>query len=104
MITNSVKAALGMPIENIIQKDLNGYWTEIILHSDKPGVFDSLFISEEIKDNLIERDLWIEKGTQVGGFSGANEAIGTIVLRFDNKEKMEAVLSNQDKYVKVILK
>ena len=104
MITNSVKAALGMPIEDINQRDINGYWTEIILHSDKPGVFDSLFISEEIKDNLIERDLWIDRGTQVGGFSGANEAIGTIVLRFDNKEKMEAVLSNQDKYVKVILK
>lgn len=104
MITNSVKAALGMPIEDINQRDINGYWTEIILHSDKPGVFDSLFISEEIKDNLIERDLWIDRETQVGGFSGANEAIGTIVLRFDNKEKMEAVLSNQDKYVKVILK
>ena len=104
MITNSVKAALGMSIEDINQRDINGYWTEIILHSDKPGVFDSLFISEEIKDNLIERDLWIDRGTQVGGFSGANEAIGTIVLRFDNKEKMEAVLSNQDKYVKVILK
>ena len=103
MITNSVKAALGMQIENITQSDINGHWTEIILHSDKPGVFDSLFISEEIKNNLIERDLWIEKGTQVGGFSGANEAIGTIILRFDNKEKMEEVLSNQDKYVKVIL-
>lgn len=104
MILNSVKAALGMELDEINQKDINGYWIEIILHSEKAGIFDSLYISEEIQENLVEKDLWIESGTQIGGFSGANEAIGTVILRFDNKEKMEEVLLNQKKYVNVILK
>lgn len=103
MIINSVRAALGMKIENIIQRDIDGYWAEIILHSTKSGTFDKLWVSEEIKNNIVEKDLWIEEGTQIGGFSGANEAIGTLVLKFNNKEKMDEILSNQNKYIKVIL-
>ena len=103
LITNTVKASLGEKIEKVEQKEIDGYWAEIILHSEKAGIFESLWISENLKENLIERDLWISKGTKVGGFSGANEAIGTLVFKFDSKEKMEEVLSGQNKYIKVIL-
>lgn len=36
-------------------------------------------------------------------FIGANESIGTLVLKFESQEKMEEVLSNQEKYIKVLL-
>ena len=104
LIENSVRAALGMQLNEIEMKDIEGYWAEIILHSDKKGIFDKLWISEELNENLVENDLWIDEGTQVYGFSAANEAIGTLILKFDNKEKMEEVLLNQNKYIKVILK
>ena len=104
LISNSIKAALGEEIDDIKQKDIEGYWAEIILHSDKPGIFDSLWISEEVDRNLVEKDLWIKSGSKVGGFSGANEAIGTLVLKFDSDIEMEEVLSNQNKYIKVITK
>lgn len=104
LVTNAVRAALGEETQGIIQKDIEGYWAEIILHSDKPGIFESLWISEELSNNLIERDLWIEKGTKIGGFSGANEAVGTLVLRFDNEEELQKVLSNQSNYIKIIIK
>lgn len=104
LITNAVRAALGEPIVGVEQKPYDGIWAEIVLHSDRTGVFDELWISSQIERNLIERDLWIERGTRVGGFSAANEAIGTLVMRFDTENEMEEVLSNQGKYVKVILK
>jgi biotin carboxylase len=104
LITNSVRAAVGDEIVGVEQKDYNGCWAEIILHSEKSGVFDSLWISEEIADNIVERDLWIESGDSVGGFSGANEAIGTLVLRFDTQERLNEVLLDQGNYVRVILK
>lgn len=44
-----------------------------------------------------------EKGTLVGGFEAANEAIGTLILKFENQERIEEVLGNQSKYVKVKL-
>lgn len=104
LITNAVRAAVGDPVVDVEQKPYNGCWAEIILHSEKSGVFDHLWVSDNIKANIIEEDLWIETGALVGGFSGANEAIGTLVLRFDTHEELEKVLENQKDYVQVVLK
>lgn len=103
MITNIVKSALGMELDVIEQKELKDHWAEIILHSEKEGTFEKLWISEEISSNIVENDLWIETGTHVGGFSGANEAIGTMVLKFDSQIQMNNVLNNQNNYIKVIV-
>lgn len=104
LITNAVRAAIGEPVQDVVQKDYDGCWAEIILHSEKAGVFDTLWVADEIAENIVENDLWVESGASVGGFSGANEAIGTLVLRFDNHECLKRVLEDQDRYVKVILK
>ena len=103
MITNMVKYSVGLPIDKIEQKPYKGCWAEIVLHSDKEGIFDSLWLSEDIRKNVVEEDLWIKKGTMVGAFKAANEAIGTLVLNFDTQEQIDEVLSNQEKFVKVIL-
>ena len=104
LVENAVRAALGLPAVRIEQKPYDGCWAEVVLHSDKPGIFESLWISDEIKDNVFERDLWIEHGTKVGGFTAANEAIGTLVLKFENEEKMQRVMNAVGTYVKVVVK
>lgn len=102
LIKNAVRAAIGEPVEGVEQKPYDGFWSEVILHSDKAGIFKKLEISDEIKANVVEEDLWIDKGVKIGGFSAANEAIGTLVLRFDSKEKMDKVMNNIDNHVKVV--
>ena len=104
LVENSVKAALGMPIVGVEQKPYDGCWAEVILHSDKPGIFDSLWIDESISNAVYERDLWIEPGTKVGGFSAANEAIGTLVLRFDTDERLQEVMKDSAQYIRVLLR
>ncbi len=104
LITNAVRAAVGMPIESIEQKPYNGCWAEIILHSDNCGCFENLYISEEIKKNIVETDLWVANGDMIEGFSAANAAIGTVVLKFDSEEELETVMNNIEKYVRVVTK
>ncbi len=103
LITNAVRACVGEPIVDVEQRPYNGYWAEIILHSDKPGVFDRLWISDEIRPNVIEKDLWVESGAIVMGFSAANEAIGTLVLKFDSQEEANDVMERTDQLARVVL-
>ena len=104
LVENAVRAAMGLPTEGVEQKPYDGCWAEVILHSDRPGLFDSLWIDPSIAEAVYERDLWIEPGTAVGGFSAANEAIGTLVLKFGTAERLEAVMGDIGEYVKVLLK
>ena len=104
LVTNAVRAAVGLPTEGVEQKPYDGCWAEIILHSDTAGVFDRLWIAEEIRGNIVEEDLWITPGTKVGGFSAANEAVGTLVLKFETEEQLQRVMNDVPRYVKVQLK
>lgn len=104
LITNSVRAAVGLPVDTIEQKPYEGCWGEIVLHSTNSGCFKELWISEEIKNNVVECDLWVTEGTNIGGFTAANEAIGTLILNFENEKVLKSVMDNQSEYIKVILK
>ncbi len=102
LIEAAVSAALGEKV-NVVQKPYNGYWAEIILHSKKPGIFERIDISEELTGEIIETDLWVQPGDYVGGFSGANEAIGTLVLRYEDRETMEREIEKIDELVKSVV-
>lgn len=105
MITAITRAIVGDPIlEPIEQKPYNGHWAEIILHSDESGVFDHLEISKELPAEIVEEDLWVEKGDKVESFEGANNAIGTLVLKFQTAEELEKAITNQRSWLKVVVK
>lgn len=100
-ISNAVRAAVGMHTENINSLVFDGYWAEIILHSNVAGNFSSIGIDEKYRNNIIEEDVWVKKGNPIKTFQGANDAIGTLVLRFDNQEEMEFALNKRDEWVKI---
>ena len=105
MITAITRAMVGDPIlEPIDQKPYNGHWAEIILHADNDGVFDHLEISKELPAEIVEEDLWVENGDKVEGFEGANNAIGTLVLKFQSAEELEKSITNQRSWLKVVVK
>ena len=105
MITAITRAMVGDPIlEPIEQKPYNGHWAEIILHADESGVFDHLEISKDLPAEIVEKDLWVEKGDKVESFEGANNAIGTLVLKFQTAEALEKAITNQREWLKVIVK
>ncbi|MBQ4507990.1 MAG: ATP-grasp domain-containing protein [Paludibacteraceae bacterium] len=102
MITAQVRAAVGDPVGNIEQKPYNGHWAEVILHAPKAGRFAGLEIASSLKAQVIEHDLWVKEGDAVEAFHGANDAIGTLVLRFDNKVEMEYAITLQSEWLKII--
>lgn len=104
MITNITRAVVGDSIENIEQKPYIGHWAEIIIHSDTSGIFDHIEISKDLPAEVIEKDLWVSKGDNVDTFEGANNAIGTLVLRFYTIEDMKTYIVKPDKWLRVVVK
>ena len=104
LIEKSILAALGEEIDGCFSNELNGYWSEVILHADQAGVFQDVWVEESIRPHVVETDLWVSKGVGVPAFRAANDAIGTLVLHFDDQEKMNHVMEHFSDYVKVIVK
>jgi len=104
MITAQVRAAVGDSVEGIEQKPYNGHWAEIIVHADKDGVYEQIEINKNLPATVIEEDMWVKKGDSVCSFMGANDAIGTLVLRFNSAEELEKAITNQKQWLKVVVK
>ena len=105
MITAITRAVVGDPIlEPIEQKPYIGHWAEIILHADKTGTFDHLEIDRNLPAEIVEEDLWVKKGDKVESFEGANNAIGTLVLKFQTAEELEQAITHQREWLQVVVK
>lgn len=102
LIENSVRNAVNLPLLPIDNKKSSGFLAEVIIHSDKEGIFKSLEISDKIKSYLVQIDLWVKPGDKISTFTGANNSLGTMVLRFPERNIMEKTLSTIENWSKVI--
>ena len=104
LITAMTRYCVGDSVPKIEQRPYNGHWAEIILHADESGTFDHLDIGKDLSAKVVEIDLWVKTGDKVKSFEGANNAIGTLVLRFQTAEELEHAITHQRDWLKVVVK
>ena len=104
LIENNVRGALGLPLLPMSDPVYNGAWAEFIVHSNKAGKFVSLDIDPSFEEkHLVQNDLWVSPGDSVSEFTGANQTIGTLVLKFDSHEQAEEYLAKPGDWHKVVV-
>lgn len=57
-----------------------------------------------IKKAIVEQDLWVEPGAEVKAFTAANRAFGTLILRSENENRLQEVMKDPSRFIKVKLK
>lgn len=103
LITAITRAMVGDEPGLIEQKQYEGHWAEIILHADNGGVFQGIEINSSLDAEVVETDLWVNPGDTIRGFEGANDAIGTLVLKFDTIQDLEVTLVDQRSWIKILV-
>ena len=94
IISNACRVAVGDTPVDCHQKPLSGHWAEVILHSNLTGRFNRLVLDPRLPAEVVDTDLWVKPGDPVQAFIGANNAIGTLILRFDDDASMIRSLQN----------
>ena len=104
LIANNVRGALGLPMDEMTDPVYTGSWAEFIVHSNKPGAFVALEIDPAFAvTHLVQNDLWVKPGDTVSEFTGANQTIGTLVLKFDSHKQAHAYLTHPETWMRVIV-
>ena len=104
LITAAVRAAVGDEVAGVEQKPYRGHWAEVVLHADRDGRFAGLDIDGKFRaEHVVEEDLWVRAGDAVSSFKGANDAIGTLMLRFETGKELEEVLDRQKEWLKIVV-
>ena len=85
LVENAVRGAVGLPLKEFGQEEAKGIFSRCMVLPGRSGVYKGLYISPEIKDSIREVEMWVKPGDMVERFSGANGAIGMLLLEFDSK-------------------
>ena len=102
LVQNAVRAAVGLPVDDMSDPVYKGHWAEIILHSRQAGAYQSVQIAPEVMPFVVQEDYWVSPGEEIERFSGANKAIGTLVLNFPDRETLEKYMSDDSWYQVIV--
>lgn len=95
LIKASVQTALGINPTGVCEPEYNGYWYQLMLHSNKDGVYKNVVYAPGLKESyLVEEQLWIEPGDRVSAFTSANHAFGSVMLCFQSQNDLANFMAN----------
>ena len=102
LIRNAVKAAVGLPVEEMHNPVYSGHWSIVMLHAQRDGVFRGLEIAPDARASVVEEDLWVEPGDPVEAMTGANKAIGSLVMNWPSEEERDARMQNPSAWLRIL--
>lgn len=104
LVKYTVDSALGLDCSDLEMKETEGYYASYMLHAIEDGVVESLWYSDEIKENIVEESIFIQAGDEVKKFDGSNHTLGTMIMKFDSEEEMLDKMDNMENYLRVVVK
>ena len=105
LIEAEVQKAVGEKVNDITMPHYDGFYVNYIVHSNQNGIFEKAILDEHFKkEHVIEAEIRVNAGEHVETFKGANNAIGTLFLHFENRQQMDDALANQSEWLKVVVK
>ena len=88
-------------IPNIVNNSDKKYSCYYVIRTFSKGILKKIECSPEIEKNIIKKYLYKNIGDNVNYFSGANEAIGILLMTFESRIEMNAFYENTGESIKV---
>jgi len=104
LVKYTVEAAIGNDCSELKMVEPKGFYASYMVHSISDGVIESIWYSDEIRENILEESLHCKKGDSVKQFNGSNETLGTMILKFESESEMLKKMDNMEEYINIIVK
>lgn len=103
LIEAEMLKAIDMPYKPISDAQFSDCWCNYILHSNTGGIFKEIRYSKGFMDAcVVEEGILAKVGDMIQPFTGANQSLGTIFLRFNTREDLNQFISAPNRYILVI--
>lgn len=106
LIEAEVRKAVGLPLNEVRQTECSGfwYWQGIYVDQEQSGRLKKIYIDDDIKDKYVVLcEIDAKEGDMVMPFSGANMSMGDVLMHFDTREELDAVMSSFRKWMHIEL-
>ncbi len=102
LIEAEVCKAIGEPLPEFKMPHYDAIYVNDILHSKRDGIFMGVEYEADFKKkHVLNEAIYPSIGSHVNSFKGANDAIGSVFLKFQSRAETNDYISNKNQIVKV---
>lgn len=102
MVPYVIKAALGEDCSDLKMAPVKGFWSNYMAHANETGKYVGIEYDEDFKKrHVVDYVTDTKIGDMVHKYRDAQDCVGELILRYDNREQMDEVIENMDKYVRI---
>ena len=103
LVTYSVKAAMGEPIQKTGFGKPSGFYAYYAVHSLTDGILKKVDIDPDAQKMILENHLIKKPGDRISAFTGANTTLGCLLMKFDSSEQMLDMMDHSEKWIRIEL-
>jgi biotin carboxylase len=100
----TILAAVGDSCKDLKDKSYHSCVSSYVVHSMEDGIYEDIWISDKIKNDIVRFDMFIKKGEKVRKFNNASFGIGAMLIKFDSVEQMTYRMDHMEEFIRVIVK
>lgn len=102
LVECAIKAAMGDDLSHITLGIQNGFWSYYAVHSNYGGILDNIVLRDSVKqNNIVDNYIKKKKGDKINAFSGANDTLGCLIMKFDSMNQMLEMMDNSHNWVEI---
>ena len=102
-ILNAVGMDCGDLIETVQKERQEKYYSSYVVHSLDDGIYKKLWISDEIREDIVLSDMFVSAGEQVKKFNHGGFGIGAMIIKHKSMEQMLYRMDNMENFIKAIV-
>ncbi len=65
------------------------YYAQIILHSNKDGIFQGINIPTEFINNVVEQTIYYQQGNKINQYRNSKDVVGVIIIKLNNNKELK---------------
>lgn len=102
MVPYVIKAALGEDCSGLKMAPVKGFWSNYMAHANETGKYAGIEYDEDFKKlHVVDYVTDTKVGEPVHKYRDAQDCVGELILKYDNREQMDDIIENMDKFVTI---
>lgn len=99
----TVKSALGEDCSDISPPTVLQYVSSYIVHSLMDGIMKEIYISDEIKNDIVSKEIFVKRGEKVFRFENGGLGVGAMLIKHSSLEEMLYRMDHMEEYIRVVV-
>lgn len=104
MVPYVIKAAAGDDCSGLKMAPVKGFWSNYMAHANETGKYTGVEFDEDFRKNhLVDYVTDTKIGDSVHKYRDAQDCVGELIVKYDNRDQMNEMIEDMDRYMKILV-